>query len=488
MTARFYVYATLALTLGLILVRLALTLGHDGFLGIDMGAYLLHAKRLMGYPAPQVDFQRAPLGPGYLLVPFLWAFGDDIGSKVWTSIFSVVPLLPAAALLAHRLLPRHQALLVVALLTINPWNWEQVVTGALPAIGIGLILLALWGLIPVMEGKGARWDKVAVAGAIGIIPYINHTSTGLAAVALPVFMGGALLLARSWRPLLNSLRSIWTGCLLALPALLFFYGDVAFGSSRISYPGPKLFVPVGYTAAWLIFFYALPVAWYFLSRKSKPALTTLALTLLAYGVLGMFSSYDEAIINILYRSQYIGAALLVLLGVPYVAGHLARQRKAQVIAGAVIGAFMLGGSAYAWYAQPIFSDIMTPDMVAVAQQIPSEYRGSVLVNSFPMGMWLSATEARPTKWLFKAKPPSMYTGEYALSQCVVGWTNGCDPSSSATALGVRYLLLDTRPPFSREPNYWGAPPRDSLWLPVKTAPWLRLVASQGAFRLWEVIG
>src|SRR3990167_11282114 len=146
-------YWTLAaLTLGLLLARLFILLTHDGFPGVDGGAYLLHAKRLMGLTLPQIDFTRAPLGPGWLLVPFLKLLGNDVGFKVWQTSFSVFPLLPAFYLLAMRFLSPRASLIATAFVAVDLWQWEMLVTGALPLIGIGLIFLALWGL----SGEGAR--------------------------------------------------------------------------------------------------------------------------------------------------------------------------------------------------------------------------------------------------------------------------------------------------------------------------------------------
>ena len=474
------------LTLALITARIVLTLGHEGHLGIDPGAYLLHAKRLMGFPAPNIDFQRAPLGPGWLLVPFLHVWGDDVGTKIWTSVFSVFPLLPATALLAAAFLSRKQILVAVALLSLNPWNWEQVITGALPAIGIGLLFLVLWGLPRIMAGNGNHWDKLAVMGGVALIPYINHTSTGLASVGIPVFVSSYALITASWRPILRAAPWIALGASLAIPAVALFYGDVMFGGARMTYPGPKIFVPTGYSASWLLFFYSIPVVWGVLTHHPQPSIKALSLTLFTYASLGLFSSYDEAIINILYRSQYVASALLIILGVGYFAHELQGRIWAQRVVTISAMALLFVSVGFIWHTQPMYSDIYTPDFAKAAAEIPDAYDGSVLVNTFPMGMWIAAIDALPAVWLFQAEPPAQYTEEYRHSQCVLGWRDNCNPRESAGALGVQYILLNARPPFEREPNYWGAPPKERLWEPVEHAEWLKLVARYGDISLWQV--
>ncbi len=482
---RYWMYVSL-IVFGTILIRLALALTHDSYLGIDGGAYLLHAKRLMGFLAPNIDFQRAPLGPGYLLVPFLHLWGDDVGYKVWATIFSTVPLIPCAALLAYRILPYRRALIATGLLAINPWNWEQLVTGALPAIGIGLIFLCLWGLIPMFQREDTWKDRLAVVGAIALIPYINHTSTGLAAVAIPAFIGSSFWILGTLRPMTRVLPWLALGATLALPAIVLFYGDVLFGGPRMTFPGPKIFIPQGYTPATLLALYSIPVAWHAKTHGTL-AHKALAAVLVVHAIAGLFSSYDEAIINIMYRSQYIGSALMIMLGVSYVADTIAGRRIAQRVVTSAVAAFLTISSIFIWMEQTYYSDIYTRQFEHVVTQIPDEYEGPVLVNTFPMAMWVAAIDARPAVWLFQASPPRMYVDQYQLSRCVLGWRDNCDPRESAAALGVRYVVINTQFPFPREPNYWGAPPRDRLWEPLAAAPWLTLKESTGTIQLWEIV-
>jgi len=479
------------LTLGILGLRLVLALLHEGPIGVDGGAYLLHALRLMGEPVPDgLDFQRAILGPGYLLTPFLSLFGLEGGYKVWGTIFSTIPIIPAAALLAYRILPARLALIATGFVALNPWNWEMVITGALPLIGIALILVVLWGLIPITAGTGKHWDKLAVAGGVALIPYINQTGTGLAAVAIPVFIGSMCLFIRSWLPLRYAFPWLTIGVVLAVPAIALFYGDVVFGSSRLSFPGPKIFVPIGVTASWLVFFYALPIVFTALNLTSPPALKSLALVVFAHSTLSLFNSYDEAIINIMFRSQHLATPLLMILGTWYVSREASKVKSRTVVALGVLAfaGALAGGSIYAYQRQAYYSDMLTPNMLEAMAIIPDRQESTIITTNFMSGLWIAAYEKTPTAWLFAANPPEHWQAQYNETQCVMGWRTGCDPLASAKAINAKWVLIDMRFPHitDREPPLWGAPA--DTWAPTQAAPWLDLLYAKGTVRLWRIRG
>ena len=486
---RAFIWLVIGLTLGVLAIRLALNLTHPGALGVDGGAYILSALRLMGEPVPSgLDFQRAILGPGYLLTPFLSLFGLDAGYKIWEAIFSTFPIIPAAALLAYRMLPRRLALIATIFVALNPWNWEMVITGALPLIGIALIFLALWGLINITTGGGTKWDKAAVAGGIALIPYINQTSTGLAAVSIPVFVGSMCLFCQSWRPLRYALPWLTLGALLALPAILLFYGDVVFGSTRMSFPGPKIFVSPGYRASWLVFFYALPIVFSTLKLKQDPALKSLALVVFAHSALSLFNSYDEAIINIFFRSQHLATPLLMILGTWYVSREVAHiKNRVAVVLGVLAFAIVLaGGSAYTYQRQAYYSDMLTPDMLEAMELIPNHQSETIITTNFMSGLWVAAYEQTPTAWLFAANPPEYWQAQYRETQCVLGWRTDCDPLTAARDINARWVLVDMRFPHitDQEPPLWGAP--EDTWSPTLIAPWLDPLYAKGTVRLWRI--
>jgi hypothetical protein len=483
-----YVLTVGVLTFGLLALRAYLTLSHEGFLGVDGGAYLLHAKRLIGLDLPQIDFTRPALAPGWMLVPFIQVLGDDAGIALWQAIASTIPIIPAAALLAYRVLSPKLALVATIFVALNPWHWEMVVTGALPLVGIGLILVVVWGLLRVSTGVSKWWDKAAVFGAVGLIPYINQTSTGLAAVAIPTFLLALCFFNWSWRPLLRSIPWLLLGVALALPAVILWYSDVAPGGDRMTFPGPKVFIPIGYTAAWLVVAYGFVLGIPALRRSHNVGLKALTVLMLTHAMLTLFSSYDESVINIFFRSQHIATPLLMIVGTWTVASVLRGKRLSGRTVTIGIASFAIGlmvVSGWAYQRQAYYSDMATPDMLAAMDQIPND-GSTILTTNFMTGLWVAAIQRQPTAWAFSADPPPMWQGQYSKTQCILGWKGDCDPVQAAKDIDVRYVLMDTKFPHitDRAPNLWGAP--EDTWAPTEQAPWLSLKYSQGTVRLWEV--
>ncbi|KKK64449.1 hypothetical protein LCGC14_2984090, partial [marine sediment metagenome] len=67
-------------------LRLGLTLAHNGFLGVDGGAYFLNMLDVLGQEHTEQGFPRPLLAPGWTLFPFAELFGWDIGYKIWASV------------------------------------------------------------------------------------------------------------------------------------------------------------------------------------------------------------------------------------------------------------------------------------------------------------------------------------------------------------------------------------------------------------------
>jgi len=481
-----HIIPALAIGLGVLGLRLVLTLLHDGFLGVDGGAYLLHALRLTGLSLPQMDFIRPPLAPGWMLIPFLDIWGYDTGYKVWAAIFSTIPVLPATILLAWRLFPRY-VVPITLFSVLNPWHWEMVITGALPLVGIGFILLALWGLVAIATGQSRWYDGLAVVGSIGIIPYINQTSTGLAAVAIPVFLLALCWQEHSFKPLASSIKWLATGALIALPAILLFYSDVRPGGSRLSFPGPILYLQIG--GGLIMLTWGWMVGWLSIKDGHNHVIKALIITMLVFATLPSFGSYEESIINIFFRSQHIGSILLIMLAVPTFAGvvRLASQ-DARVAKGVVAVAVLIlvPICAFVFDRQADYSDMVTPDMELALQHVPMGQPETIVTGNFMTGLWIAALRESPTVWTFSTKPPPYWQETYQHVQCLLGWVDGCDPLLAARTLNTRYVIIDTRfPHISRfEPNIYGAP--EDTWAPTEAAPWLNLIAAEGTVRLWEV--
>ena len=473
-----------AATLGL---RLILSLTHDGFLGVDGGAYLLQAKRLLDPDIPLLGFQRPPLGPGWMLVPFIELLGDDAGYKVWNAIASVAPI-PTAYLLARRILTPKQTVVALIFVAANPWHWEMLVTGGLPLIGISLIFLCAWGIIGIIEGSPSRWEKLVVIGSIALIPYINQTSTGLAALALPALV---LTYCASWRSVapLRAVAPYWAvAFLLTLPSL-YFYGDVLFNSDYVAFPGSKLYIYQGYHGGMLVATYGLYIAYNAIKHSSTP-IKALGIVLAVHSFLPLFASHDEAIINVLYRSQHLATPLMMLLGTWYVAREVARVRIGRVAIGTALAAVVLfGASLWVFDRQTSYSDMVTPDMNTVRTHIPPAYDGWLITTNGSTGYWLGALQGIPSYHTFSSKPPPAGQEWYPSVRCVLGWVEECDPRQAARELGTQWILIDTRFPIDThlEPPIYGAP-EDGPWSTLDAAPWLTEVANSGTVGLWKVGG
>ncbi len=462
-------------------MRLAVVLTHEGYLGIDGGAYLLQAKRILGLSLDAVSFTRVPLGPGIILVPFITALGDDVGYKVWSAFFGILPLLPAVYLLARRGLSPWISVAAVAFVTVDLWQWEMLVTGALPLVGIGLILLAMWGL----SGTGTRWENVAITCAIGLIPYINQTSAGLAAVAIPTFLAGLCLSERSLDPLRRNFHPLATGVVAGLFALP-WYSDVLPGSPRMSFPGPKVYLNPWNSAGWVQVWFAIPFAVAAIVAARSPIVKAIGLVVAAHSTLTLFSSYDESIINIFFRSQHLVSPLLIIL-IAWAAVSLVPRMSRIGVQAMAAGVFlvMAVGSGWLFQEQTYYSDMVTPSMDRARAQIPDNASTTLVTNGFLMALWLSALEGTPTAWTFSTQPPVRFQAQYAQTQCLLGWRE-CDPLAAADELNAEYVLVDTRFPHvnQREPNLYGAP--EDTWAPTEAAPWLDIIYSEGTVRLWRV--
>jgi hypothetical protein len=459
---------------------------HPGYLGVDGGAYILGAKRLLGLSLPAMDFIRPPLAPGWLLVPFLHWFGDDVGYKIWSAIFSTIPITPAAYLLARRFLSPKLALISAVFMAVNPWNWEMVVTGALPLVGIGLIFLALWGLVGIAQGKDSLPARLAIAASVGLIPYVNQTSAGLAFVSIGTFLAGTITFTKSLRPLRTMMPWLCLGAALALPAL-FWYQDVLPGGSRLSFPGPKVFIPHGYTAAWIITAYGWYIGWDVLRHTKDAVLKALVIVMLAHSTLPLFSSYDESIINIFFRSAHLASVLIILVGTGYVARYVSKLPVRKIAMGVAIFATILASaSGYIFVKQASYSDMLTPDFTAALALIPDGQPDTIITTNFMTGLWIGAIQKSPAVWAFSTKPPPMWQETYKSEQCVFGWRTDCDPLAEARKLNAKYVLVDERFPHitKQEPNLWGAP--EDTWAPTNVAPWLQSIYSKGTVRLWTI--
>jgi hypothetical protein len=249
-------------------LRLALALTHANYLGVDGGAYILNAHYVQGIEPNDhtgIGFPHPMLASGWLLVPFLELFGDDVGYKLWTALFSMAPVLMAYPL-ARLVLARWPSVVVTELIAFDPLHGEMMVTGSLPLLGFSLIAVAVWGISKLSDPREFQWRYVAaVALSLGILPHVNQTSAAIAVVTLPIYFVAlsALQQDSSISIIVRIITAPWSnlpafigmaaGLLIALTALP-WYLAVAPNNETLHFPGAWIYFADPWDAAWFFAF------------------------------------------------------------------------------------------------------------------------------------------------------------------------------------------------------------------------------------------
>ena len=481
-------------------LRLGLTLTHDGYLGVDGGAYLLSVNAVLGDEPTGAGFPRPPLAPGWLLVPFTELLGVDVGYKVWASITSVLPAIPVY-LLARRILPEGQglsstapALFAVGFLFVDLLHAEMIVTGALPLAGFALLGMVWWAIGSLAE----RWswrNAAILAGCLGLIPWINQTTAGLAIVTIPVYLAALLWFNRRVVHTTTSLAQITPplvlGGVIALAALP-WYLKVLPVTGLLNYPGRMVYLHTFTDVAWLQFILAWGLAIWLIRGNSEPWLRSLGLLCGLLGTLLIFLSTDETLINVFYRSSYllplpvyVGVAALVFRRlIPAV-----RSTRLPAAGIAIAAGVMLVGFVWQFGNQAGYSDMLTDDSVEALQIAAVEAPGKAVINnSFTLALWISALNKveSPHTWTWPPPPTWTETDQYV--RCVLGWVDGCDVDKAVVHLNAEYILIESRFPYynSRAPGVYGAPDIAEPWDNLPTVPWLTQRFQQGSTTLYRI--
>lgn len=494
---------------GALALRLFLALTHDNYLGIDGGAYLLGMQQVLGQNPVAQDFTRPPLGPGWLLVPFVHVWGYDIGYKVWSAVASLAPI-PVIYLLTKQLVPKRQKVAIITSIaaSLSLLHAELFVTGALPLIGFGLIGLGIW-LMPRLLSLSAwrAWEWLLFALLFPAVALVNMTSLGIAAIAWPIYAAGlGLFVFKSVR--VNLLQNITLlpitigpiifmavlGVLMSVPIIWLYYGDVMFGTGNLRHPGPTfILAPVG-NWGWLVLFLGsllggAAVKWGAFRVKA------MGLVLIAFSLLSVVWSFDEAIINVTFRGRYfaaflaypIVAVLLVQFKSPY--PHPEIPRWLAHATSVVFLLLALGSYARAFERQTEISDFVSTE-TAIALQIAHDIDpdSAIIVNAFSLAWWTQALNRvnAPNTWT--TTPPPKYIERYNLVRCVIGWDcqNSSEALRAAQQLGSRFVLLDISLPDRNATRLIDAPEGDP-WEPATKAPWLKLTYSAGDTRLYTIV-
>lgn len=496
----FLLILLLALTL-----RLALNLTHEGFLGVDGGAYLLSRNAVLGDEPTGAGFPRPPLAPGWLLVPFTSIWGDDNGYKIWAAAFSLLPLIPIY-LLTRRYAGEWPAVAAAGIAAMDWYHAEMMVTGALPLAGFALLGLAWWAMGELStETKRFSWRNGAIlALSIGLIPWVNQTSAGLAVILLPVFYLSLLVFSdRRLYFIRNTWPSVFLGGAIALGALP-WYMQVLPGSDILAFDGPIWYPYPVWDFSWYQMAFTLPVGVWAVWRLQDGRLRALGVLVVVMALLLPWQSYDETIMNIPYRSRYLMAVPFYVLAawivfnrwIPYILEELRkpglawRQGFIALALTTVLGVWAWGYQSQ-FYTQAFYADMATPETTKALDWLrQSDPRAGVATNSFTLSLWVSALNQVHSPFAFTAPPPRAYVEDYGNLRCLYGWVKGCNPMAAQAQLGVNYLLVDQRFPdwgeghITHPPNYLAPPDQ---WERTAETPWLRLVYQEGTTYLWQII-
>ena len=458
--------------------RLFLALSHDTFLGIDGGAYLLGMFQFWGNGPEQAGFDRPPLAPGYLLVPFIWLFGvTPLGYNLYAALGSMV-LWPSFWLLARRILPVWWAVLATVLVSLDWEQWIMFVTGVVPITGFSGLCIALWAMLSLAEEPQRRGPIIALFMTIPLIALSNQTSAGL----------GLLSLSAAWVALPNK-RTVatWLGLsgVLALVVAFPWYQGVLPGAERVAVPGPLFFLAPFTEYQWqqaalvILALLGIETLW---RRAVDPPLGIKMLSFVVavhVSVLLIWSS-DEALQNILFRG---GIWLMVPFWV------LAAWAASQLLPGfktwfsvAVVAAVLFVGAAGAvwlYQRQELYSTHFSRDVLDAVQTLDMDTVTRIGTNGESRAYWLSAVSGKPVAWLQQARPQPSYMEQERQARCEIGWLPECANGY------VSHWIVDRTERQQVSAPIFVAPKPEEPWSQIGVdAPWLELVWRQGQVEVW----
>lgn len=493
----------IAITLAL---RSTLMLTHGSYVGIDGGAYILSAMDVMGEKAVSVGFPRPPLAPGWTFVPFLEIWGADLGYRLW-AIAASLPMLLPIYLLARDLVNKPAALFCLAFASVDLMLMEMMVDGALPLLAFTFLGLAIWAAIR-LTGGWSRLHFLVLAASVGILPYVNQPVTGIAVVLTP-----ALAVSLWWHLradertaqrrvnlLLHVLPALFLGVLIALPAAPWYLANMP-GNAELRYPGPILFPvsPLDISPYQAVIVFAVCSLVYLRSKGpegQRPDYRIKAICVLAavMALMALFISYDEGIINILFRARY-GMALVVYpaLGWLVCGGwpgkDWRREWNIPVMAGLV---FLLLTAFYVkdFRDHTAIKDQVTPETVRALKIAKSEGAGKAIITDFySLSHWVAALNGVESPNVWGLAPAPKHVKSDREVRCLLGWVDGCDYRAAAGALDAEYILIDHRfPDLKSGQRAYGAVEEMDPWGGLGDAPWLRLRYREGEVSLWEIGG
>lgn len=495
-----------------------LALSYPHFWGVDGGASILTVNAVLGDEPTGAGFPKPPLAPGLLLAPFILLGGPDIGYKVWSALFAVFPLVPIYLLTRQIISHRWMPLLAIIFAAVD-WMWgEMFVTGAHPLPAFALLGMAFWAMGEIAKPFLPSWrgwkkfnisneprtiplhlilhkrikrlnlrNSIILAVSIGLIPWINQTTAGITIIVLPVYFLALLAFSNSRRDLLwRTLPLCFVGGIMGAAALPWYMQTLP-GSEILTYQGPTLYWAWG-TNTFQSFIIALPIGVFALWKGPAPHIRALGAVLIVLGVMVNFLSFDEVLINPLYRARYFMTMLVYPL-IFWIAGTYCLPRvNCRLATVFAIIAFIYMGSVFVYSVrlQNEYSLMVSQDTAEALELINGK---ATATNSFTLSLWVAGLKKVKSPFLTTAPPPPAYQESDPHLRCVFGWVSmddGCNGPDSAQVLGIRYLLVEERFPYYNQhaPGNYLAPP--DQWRRTAEAPWLDLVYSKGTTRLWQI--
>ncbi len=436
-------------------------------------------------------------------MPFVEIWGVDVGYKIWSAVFSVLPAIPVY-LLTRQLVPTRQhwpALVAGTVVLLDFTHMEMMVTGSLPLIGFTFIALAIWAMnfLSTTDFKTDHPLKIVGVGVlfalfVGIIPFINQTSAGIAVIMLPAYFFALLWFQKSKadRKQMVILIGIFglAGAIIGFMALP-WYLKVLPGSGMLKYPGPVLFLSGPFDMSWV----QMLISWFmgvWVIRKSDDfRIKSMAIIVIIAGTLTVFLSMDETIINIFYRNRYFLAIPLAIT----IAWAIHRKWEPlplnhdPVLYGAiaviVLGAVL--GNVWMFDRQASYSDMVLPATLTAMEMIDHDpEERSIITNTYSLAHWIAAINLVETHHTWNNPPPIMWEETDKRVRCVFGWVPECDQADAASKLKAGYVLIDTRFPDynDRALPIFGAP--EEIWDTLETQESLELMYQADSTKLYRI--
>ena len=488
---------------------------------MDGGAYLVGVNAVLGDEPTGAGFPRPPLAPGWLLVPFVHYLGMDIGYKAWSSLASVLPAIPVY-LLARRIgsssthrgspsFPRWiPAAFAAGFLLLDLLHAEMIVTGALPLIAFALLGLVWWAMGELAEEWS--WSSAGVLIiSLGLIPWINQTTAGLALVTIPVY-GAALVgfkAKATWdtQQITGFIRyndhilsviprlviPLFAGGVIAICALP-WYLQVMPGTGLLNYPGPFMYLSPWNDSSWVQVALAVPLGLYVIWRGQQPWLRAFGVLILLLAVLLPWLSTDETVINIFYRSRYLLALpwFVAITWCVFARWLPSMPPWGKTLSMALtVAAIAIMGTGYWWQFnnQAKYSDMVTHETEQALEIADASGDGKAIINnSFTLALWISAINKVESPHTWSWEPPSHWTQTDKDVRCVLGWRPECNVPESVQALNAGWILIENRFPYYnlRAPGVYGSINVPEPWASLPTTPWLDLVYSNGTTDLYRI--